>query len=174
LLQELKGEFEKLSSIQLSLSIAVKSNAAKGEVIANQAYDFDALAKYVDYINVMTYDHHSAVDNQTGHHSSLEDSEAALEYYYKKGVPKEKLLIGVAFYGHTFTLKDPNNHKIGAPTIGAGKKLSSGEGGSGNYWEICVNVKNNGWTKEQTTDGHNPIAYHLDQWVGYDDPNQAS
>jgi len=119
----------------------------------------------------MTYDNRGA-DNKTNHHSSFEDSKASVQYYHTKGVPKEKLLIGVPFYGHTFTLKDPKSHGIGASTIGKGAKLESGDPGSAYYWEICLNVKNHSWIKEQVN-GHDPYAYHQNQWVGYDDPNQA-
>ena len=39
------------------------------------------------------------------------------------------------------------------------------------YKDICTNVKKNGWKKENV--GQDPYAYLGDQWVGYDDPNQA-
>jgi len=123
----------------------------------------------------MTYDNHGSWDKKTGHHSTFEDSKAALEYYHAKGIPKEKLLIGVPFYGRTFTLKDPKIHGIGAPITGEGAKMPSGEDGNANYWEICVNVKTHGWVKvlADAKQGHDPYAYHQNQWVGYDDPNQA-
>ena len=38
------------------------------------------------------------------------------------------------------------------------------------YHEICLNIKNNGWTKvkgSECTVG--PHAYKGNQWVGYDD-----
>ncbi len=53
----------------------------------------------------MTYDNYNYSKNETQHHSSFEDSTSALQFYHKKGIPKEKLLIGVPFYGHTYTLK---------------------------------------------------------------------
>jgi len=35
-----------------------------------------------------------------------------------KGVPKNKINIGMATYGTGYTLKDPNNHELGAPVTG--------------------------------------------------------
>ena len=34
------------------------------------------------------------------------------------GAAPEKLAIGVAFYGHAFTLADASNHDLGAPSNG--------------------------------------------------------
>ena len=31
------------------------------------------------------------------------------------GIPKEKLIIGVPFYGHGYTLKDPKQNELNAP-----------------------------------------------------------
>jgi len=171
LLKELRTEFDKQSP-KLSLSAAVNGGDA-ADSISEKAYDFKALGTYLDYVNVMTYDNAGSWDGVAGHHSAFAYSKAAVEYFATKGVPKDKVLIGVPFYGHTFTLKDAKNHKIGAAISGDGKALGSGEAGSANYFEICDLVKNHNYTKENSTSGHDPIAYHDTQWIGYDDPNQA-
>ena len=44
----------------------------------------------------------------------------AANYWVSKGAPKEKLVIGMATYGRTFTLAAGNNVGIGAPAVGAG------------------------------------------------------
>jgi len=40
------------------------------------------------------------------------------------------------------------------------------------YYEVCLNIQDNGWTKvagDDCTVG--PYAYKDNQWVGYDDMN---
>jgi len=130
------------------------------------------ILSYLDYISVMTYDGAGQWEHMTGHHSKFEACKASMLHYSSKGIPKEKLLIGVPFYGHTFTLKDKNQHQIGAPITGVGH-FPSNEGDNAFYWEICDKVKHQGWKKEQANNDHDPIAYSGDQWVGYDDPHQA-
>jgi len=167
LLQETHAEFQKQNP-QLSLSAAVVG----GGEVADKSYDMKALGTYLDYISVMTYDDAGEWAHMTGHHSEYKMCTDVLTYFHNKGIPKEKLLMGVPFYGITFTLKNQTNHKIGAPITGPGHSESN-EGDNAFYWEVCNKVKTGGWTKEQAHDGHDPIAYHADQWVGYDDPHQA-
>jgi chitinase len=36
------------------------------------------------------------------------------------------------------------------------------------YYEICENIKGNGWTEAYDENAQCPFAYKGDQWVGYD------
>ena len=60
-------------------------------------YDRDALARYVDYIAVMTYDEHYSSSPVAGSVASLPWVEEAIVNTLKE-VPKEKLLLGVPMY----------------------------------------------------------------------------
>ncbi|CAG2176997.1 unnamed protein product [Oppiella nova] len=126
----------------------------------------------LDYVSIMTYDEAGAYEGHTGHHSKYTWCISATERYHSKGIPKEKCLMGVPFYGHTFKLQDKNKHGIGAPITGEGK-TPHGEGDNAWYSEMCDLVKNKGWTKEDPDQGHDPISYHDLTWVGYDDPYAA-
>ncbi len=62
----------------------------------------------VDFINLMTYDFHGSWTAHTGHHANLYPStldpegisvDGAVRRYLAAGVPREKLVIGVPFYG---------------------------------------------------------------------------
>ncbi|XP_040608026.1 chitinase-like protein 4 [Mesocricetus auratus] len=43
-----------------------------------------------------------------------------MNYWKNHGADPEKVIVGFPAYGHTYTLSDPSNNGIGAPTIGAG------------------------------------------------------
>jgi len=86
------------------------------------------------------------------------------------GCPPEKLIVGVPFYGRTFTLADKNQNGLGAPTTGPGiAGQYTREGGMLGYNEICESFKEGGWTVVYHKEHHSPYAYKDNQWVGYDD-----
>jgi chitinase len=114
----------------------------------------------LDYVNIMTYDNAGMWNPVTAHHAAFDWVINSMNFWSTK-VIKSKLLMGVPFYGVSFTLEDPNQHGIGAP-VTASSDLT--------YLQICTNVEDNGWTKEYI-DPDGPIAYEGNQWVGYDDAN---
>lgn len=74
-------------------------------------------SKYLDYINIMTYDMANEKDGVAGHGSNVEGCRAAVDYLIKDNVDKAKINIGAPYYGTGFDLVAiPDNHKIiGAP-----------------------------------------------------------
>jgi len=46
----------------------------------------------------------------------------AAEYWVSLGVPRHKMVIGMATYGRCFTLADVDNATIGAPAVGPCKR----------------------------------------------------
>ncbi|KAA8590771.1 hypothetical protein FQN60_001714, partial [Etheostoma spectabile] len=123
-------------------------------------------------------DLHGTWDGVTGHHSPLyqssQDTESqtylntdyAMQYWRDQGVPAEKLILGFAAYGRTFTLSTTSS-KVGAPISGAGYAGSyTLEEGSWSYYEVCLNLKGNTvyWIEEQKV----PYGTTGNQWVGFD------
>lgn len=80
----------------------------------------------------MTYDYHGSWENSTGHVAPLyarksEDEEQqrynvnfTISYYLDNGVPSEKLNLGFACYGKTYTLEEETKTKFGSSAKGAG------------------------------------------------------
>lgn len=62
----------------------------------------DSAFHLLDYLNVMTYDYAGTWEKYVLHNSGMDMSKATMEYYVGRGIPKEKLVIGAAFYGKSF------------------------------------------------------------------------
>lgn len=181
LLKELKEAFDgeaKMNKVpKLILSAAVPANSD----VIQAGYDVPEITKYLDIINIMTYDYHGLWENHVGHNSPLKPMSSASNYdkklttefsaeeWAKLGAPREKLMIGLATYGRTFTLDNPKEFDIGSASVGGGKpgKFTK-EPGILAFYEICDLLRENAtliWDMEQLV----PFAYKGDQWVGFDD-----
>jgi chitinase len=75
----------------------------------DNAVDWTAAMKYVDYVNLMTYDFVSGAATTTGHHTALysttsqkESTDNCVKALVKIGVSPQKLIIGAAFYARTW------------------------------------------------------------------------
>lgn len=90
---------------------------------------------------------------------------AAVKQWENAGASASKLAPGVAFYGRSFTLADPNQNGLHAPITGVGV----GDGGTLNYNAICKSYS--GWTRVWDDEQKNPYKYQGNQWFGYDDPD---
>ena len=88
--------------------------------------EMDKAAKYLDYVNLMTYDFYTLGDS-AGHHSNLyppEDYEKdasahkTFNVFLQAGVPAEKLVMGLPFYGKSWIMKSADKHGINMPVEG--------------------------------------------------------
>jgi len=128
LLRELRERFDASArrGRRLYLTIAM---GASDEVIANT--EMQKVQRYVDTVNLMTYDYYEpGSESITGNHSPLyadpADPKAAssadtVRAFQKAGVPAEKILLGVPFYGHEWGQVKDQNHglfQVGKPIPG--------------------------------------------------------
>lgn len=134
----------------------------------------------MDFINLMTYDLHGSYEGRTGQNSPLYASsmdtnlqlnqDACVRAWIAAGASPSKLLLGIGFYGRSYTLSNSAATALGAITIGAGKAGKySEEPGMLTYLEICELQKGGGWTTVFDNEQKNPYTYSGNQWVGYDD-----
>ncbi|MEA3135104.1 MAG: chitinase [Gammaproteobacteria bacterium] len=87
--------------------------------------EMDKLQVYLDWINVMSYDFFNSLTPTTGHHAGLyraalasptdRDADASVKQHLAAGIPPEKLVLGVAFYGRGFTGVKPVNNGLNQP-----------------------------------------------------------
>lgn len=74
-----------------------------------QSVDWTAVMKEVDRVNLMSYDLINGYSTVTGHHTALysrpsqiESTDNGVQYLVKQGVPREKIVIGAAFYARVW------------------------------------------------------------------------
>jgi chitinase len=84
-----------------------------------QRMEVDQIHRYLDFINLMTYDFAGPWSDTTGFNAALHpvsghpeqaSASASVEAYLKAGVPADKIVLGVPFYGRGWTgVKDADN-----------------------------------------------------------------
>lgn len=63
----------------------------------------DAALQHLDFLNIMAYDGTGPWEPEVpGQHSSLGSAKAAVKYWTGHGLPKDKAILGVPFYGYGF------------------------------------------------------------------------
>ena len=102
--------------------------------------------------------------SETGYLATLNLNYSA-NYWLSKGMPREKIVVGIPLYGQTYKLSNPQNHELKASAKGYGE---SGSGGSASYPQICQFLKN-GAVRVFANDSLVPYAYKSDEWISYDD-----
>ncbi|XP_001663099.2 chitinase-3-like protein 1 [Aedes aegypti] len=180
-LADLREEF---SNRGLLLTAAV----AATESSASISYNIPEVSKYLDFINVMAYDLHGPWESKTGHNAplfvGLHDNttnkmqlnvKSSISYWLHQGVPARKIMLGVAFYGRSFTLRSNSEHGVGAPTSGPGQAGQyTYESGFLGYNEICEKLIVDKWNQNWDADQKVPYAYSGNQWVGFDNDESLS
>lgn len=78
----------------------------------------------------MTYDLHESYEGRTEQNSPLYASsadpnselnqDACVKAWLYAGASPDKLFMGVPLFGRSYTLANPSNNKVGAPTSGPG------------------------------------------------------
>ncbi|CAC5375850.1 E3.2.1.14 [Mytilus coruscus] len=181
LVKELKEAFDAESQTSGLVCLLLTAAVAAGKYTVDTAYDIPTMAQYMDFINIMSYDLHGSWQSTTGHNSPLFPKsneygdqrylniDYVAKYWNSSGAPKEKLIIGLATYGRTFTLSGSQTG-IGAAASGPGiKGQYTRESGFMSYYEICA-LQESG--KGRTVyDSEQMVPYYTDGslWAGFDD-----
>ncbi|ELU16704.1 hypothetical protein CAPTEDRAFT_113634 [Capitella teleta] len=184
LMQELRAAFEEEVALSGRERLILAAAVSAGKKVIDGAYDVPSLVKCVDFLNLMAYDLHGSWEKVTGINSPLKARQGAVgeeaqlcqdwavNYWISKGCPAEKLVLGCAMYGRTFTLKDPKNHGILAPASGAGMAGKfTREAGFLSYYEVREDMH---MYMQSRREQEACYAFKEDQWVGFDDVNSIN
>ncbi|KAM4872051.1 chitinase-3-like protein 2 [Thomomys bottae] len=177
LAEAFQKDFVKSNKSRLLLTVGVSS----GRQMIDNSYQIKKLAEDVDFINLLSFDFHGPWEKPlvTGHNSPLRKGqldrgsssyynvEYAVGYWIHKGMPAEKVIMGIPMYGHSFTLASANT-ALGAAASGPGAAgpLTKSPGVLA-YYEICQFLQGAKITRLQ--DQQVPYAVKGNQWLGYDD-----
>lgn len=141
LVRELRNEFSRYG---LMLTAAIGASIDK----INRAYDIRALSQSLDYINVMTYDYGGDWDGRVSANAPMRGNGPCIvntiDHLIRMGAPPSKLVLGVPFYGRTFTSSGSGN--FNDVTNGSFDGPYSRQKGFMGYNEICEIVNQGGWS----------------------------
>ncbi|XP_037938792.1 chitinase-3-like protein 2 [Teleopsis dalmanni] len=174
LLREIKQEYIRERKDYL-LSVAV----AAPEGIALFAYDVKELNSYADFVNLMSYDYHFYTQETpfTGLNAPLYarknersimgtfNINYSVNWWLTNGLDRQKLVVGLPTYGHSFTLVNPFNNKIGAPASHFGQ---CGNLGFTTYFETCVFEMKNVIKHFYDEDTCSPYINSGAEWISYE------
>lgn len=126
MLKSVREALDSLGSINDTHYLSTIASAGFKEYL--DVNDLGQAQKYLDFINIMTYDYIVQFSSDTtGHHTNLftldqngRSSANAVYDHVAAGVPIEKLVMGMAFYGRSWS--DVNPQKNGLYQFGKGSK----------------------------------------------------
>jgi chitinase len=116
LCQELREAFDKKYGVGVK-KITACASASTGWTLPNQ--NWEPIAPFLDYINMMTYDLAGIWDMKTGHASSYQGAAGAFVYLKEKGIDIAKINIGTPYYSTVFVIDGEidEEHIVGAPIM---------------------------------------------------------
>ncbi|MGP4081082.1 glycoside hydrolase family 18 protein [Pseudalkalibacillus sp. R45] len=135
--------------------------------------ELDKLHQYVDYVQLMTYDIHGEWDELTGMNAPLKQDpesgyhndlsvEIAVETFINNGVPADKLVMGLPFYGRMFKQVNNANNGLYQPFTGGGNSIS--------YTALEAEyINKNGFTPHREEDSQVPWLFNGSTFISYDD-----
>lgn len=169
---------------------------------ASQKYanntELSEIAKTVDWINIMTYDFHGGWEKSTNHNAALYpdpndpstgeikkfNTSDAIDIYFQSGVPANKLVLGLPFYGKGWKGCPPGPNNDGQyqtcvggwdgnvlPT-GTWDDWASGNSGTFDYGDIMANyVNKNGFTRYWNDTTKTPYLFNPTSgtFISYED-----
>lgn len=128
--------------------------------------------KYLDWIQIMTYDLRGGFQVLTGHHTNLYTStgdlfrisvDTSVNLFVKAGVPKGKIVIGGAFYSRVW--RNVPNKRNGLHQMSTG----TGRGGP-KYTELVKDyVNKNGFVRYWDDEAKAPYLFDGSTFITYDD-----
>lgn len=167
LMKELRDALDSIENGKYLLTIA-----AGGDTYYLRCTEMDKVIGYLDYVQLMNYDLRGGFTVTTGHHTNLYTNRADLchvstDYTVKKwikaGVPKEKLIIGVAFYSRIW--KGVPNRENGLLQMAE----TTGTYGP-DYGDLVESyINKNGFVRFWDDEAKAPYLFNGDTFISYDD-----
>ena len=147
--------------------------AAGADLYYTTCVDLPAVSEVLDFINLMTYDLKCGFHALAGHHTQLYSStgdvfqnscDQALRLFVAHGVPREKLLMGAAFYSRKWENIRDRNHGF--------LQISRCGGTYGPGWAELERdyLGKNGFTYYWDDEAKAPFLFDGSTFLSFDDP----
>ncbi|GFN17067.1 bacteriodes thetaiotaomicron symbiotic chitinase [Aspergillus tubingensis] len=148
-----------------------------------KGFNVTGMEPYVDYFNFMSYDIHGTWDGKSkwtssdvNPHTNLTEISSGLDLLWRNGIDPGKVLLGLGFYGRSFTLADPSCNTPGCPFNTANNSTGGGVAGectqtSGILSDYEINRIIQDYSvniKYDETSGVNWMTWSGNQWVSFD------
>ncbi|GAB7351190.1 hypothetical protein MBLNU459_g1634t2 [Dothideomycetes sp. NU459] len=143
-----------------------------------QGFDVVNLEPYVDWFNFMSYDIHGTWDGTSPYtkaivqpHTNLTEISQGLDLLWRNNIKPSKVVLGLGFYGRSFTLKDSSCNTPGCAFSGGGNPGNCTQtSGILSNAEIQRIIKAYSLTPVLDSQaGIKYITWNSNQWVSYDD-----
>ncbi|MDE7030351.1 MAG: chitinase [Lachnospiraceae bacterium] len=168
LCEEIRRQLDAIDGSHYLLTIA-----AGADLYYVESVEIPELMKTLDYICLMTYDLKCGFHALAGHHTQLYSStgdvfrnscDQALRLFHAAGAPKEKLLMGAAFYSRKWEGIQDRNHGL--------LQICKNGGGYGpSYHELVSDyIDKNGYTRYWDDEAKAPYLFDGSTFLSYDDP----
>ena len=158
-----------------AIAAAARGQGATG---ADEAYvqntELGELHKYIDFLNIMTYDFYNGWHNVNGHHSNYLPSAKpemdknsvvnAVDMHLNAGFPVEKINLGIPFYGRIW-----KGVKTDSDQILINKAETGGMGID--YIDFYKNINANGFTRYWDDTAKAPYLWNPEEktFISYED-----
>ena len=134
--------------------------------------EMDKVQQYNDYINIMSYDYTGGWSALTGHHTNLYSSSGdsnqssahrSVQAFIAAGVPPEKIVMGMAFYGKGWEMESTDNNGLYR------KALKASRGGGFTYLKDSL-VNKNGYKEFWDAAAKAPYLFNAEKkiFISYD------
>ena len=177
LVKELRARFNKLErKLHRKLYITVATGSGTDFL---EHTEMALVARYVDTVNLMAYDYYEpGPGSMTGNHAPLYTDAAdprqasaddSVRNYIKAGVPADKIVLGVPFYGHAWGQVPDVNHGLFQP----GAEIP---GAYALYSDSLSVAKQAGFVRYWDAASDAPSLYNAEKqvFISYDDPESLA
>ncbi|WP_433043268.1 glycoside hydrolase family 18 protein [Dactylosporangium sp. CS-033363] len=130
-----------------------------------ESFEIAELAKVLDFVNLMTYDFGTGFSPIATFNAPLEGITTAVDDYLRAGVARERLVLGVPFYGRGFLVDEAGERAgLGRPQVGT---MEAPE-----YRDIVNSfLPDPAWERHRDPVARSPWLYHAGKraFVSYED-----
>lgn len=150
------------------------TTAVGGDVYFALQTDMKEASRYLDYVQLMTYDLQGGFQKVTGHHAALYHSEGnlfdacvqkAVNGFVNAGVPMEKLILGVPFYSRKW-----DGVKGAGCRNGLGMEAETVGGYGGDYGELKESwIGKRGFIRYWDEQAKVPYLFDGETFISYED-----